>query len=342
MDNRIRKARRAKAMAGTIGVIAMLGATTLSSCGDDSASTASADTFAASETTTAGAGLENSGNVVTGDKAAGTADALAALPGARAGAQIRTARISVNVKPGSLTTTVSQVGTIVGSAGGFVASSNASVAAVTDPDSRAKSGGTAELVVRVPSAQFDDTRTKLIALGELVDESFSGSDVSAQLVDLDARITSLRTQEEAYRKIFEQATTIADILAVQQPLSQVRTEIEQLQAQQGTLKDQVAMSTITVRLAESDTADAVATSASREGRFPRAWHAATNALAAVTAALLVALVVTSPLLLLGLIAAWGWWRSTRRRADRDRADRDRNDRERAERDGTEVAATPGD
>jgi hypothetical protein len=311
-------------MAGAVGIICVLGASMLSSCGNDSASSASPDTASPGETSVA-EGFGDSGGVATGDVATGNigaggkpADVLAASLPSRAGAQIRTAQIALNVEPGTLTTTVSRVATIVGTAGGFVASSNASVSPPTDGD--AKPAGTAELVVRVPSAQFDDTRSRLIALGELVGESFSGSDVSAQLVDLNARITSLGVQEAAYRKIFEQATTIADILAVQQPLAQVRTEIEQLQAQQASLKDQVAMSTITVRLAESDSASSSATSTSREGRFPRAWHGATNALAAMAAALLVVLVVAGPFLLLALIAAGVWWRTTRRQAERERAE----------------------
>jgi hypothetical protein len=70
-------------------------------------------------------------------------------------------------------------------------------------------------------------------------------EVTAQVRDLDARITNLRASEAALLKIMDQATRISDILEVQSQLSSVRGEIEQLESERKHLADQAAQGTLT-------------------------------------------------------------------------------------------------
>ena len=70
--------------------------------------------------------------------------------------------------------------------------------------------------------------------------------MTAQVVDLDARIANLQASESALQAIMARATTIADVLKVQQELTGVRGDIESMIAQRDNLADQAAMGTLDV------------------------------------------------------------------------------------------------
>jgi hypothetical protein len=105
----------------------------------------------------------------------------------------------------------------------------------------------ATLTIRVPSNRFDDALTALKKLdGEVITSNVSAKDVTDQLVDLQARLTAAQALEQRYLQILAQAKTVDEILRVESTLASTRTQIEQLKAQQKSLADQVAFSTITL------------------------------------------------------------------------------------------------
>jgi hypothetical protein len=105
----------------------------------------------------------------------------------------------------------------------------------------------ATLTIRVPSNRFDDALTALKKLdGEVITSNVSAKDVTDQLVDLQARLTAAQALEQRYLQILTQAKTVDEILRVESTLANTRTQIEQLKAQQKTLTNQVAFSTITL------------------------------------------------------------------------------------------------
>ena len=112
----------------------------------------------------------------------------------------------------------------------------------------------ANLTMRVPSTRFDDAITALKKLdGEVVSSNVDAKDVTDQLVDLDARVTALKTEEGRYLQLFASAKTVDEMLKVQIALSQLRVQIEQLQAQQKSTKDRVAFSNITLAVSPLST-----------------------------------------------------------------------------------------
>jgi hypothetical protein len=80
----------------------------------------------------------------------------------------------------------------------------------------------------------------------VVRESTQSAEVTATVVDLDARIANLHASEAALVEIMDRAGRIDDVLAVQSRLEVVRGQIEQLEAQRANLADQAALSTLTV------------------------------------------------------------------------------------------------
>jgi hypothetical protein len=106
---------------------------------------------------------------------------------------------------------------------------------------------TATVTYRIPADRWTEALAGLRALGErVVGEQTESEDVTAAVVDLDARITNLRATEGALQAIMERATTIADVLKVQQELTTVRGEIESKTAQRDVLAQRAALATLEV------------------------------------------------------------------------------------------------
>ncbi len=102
--------------------------------------------------------------------------------------------------------------------------------------------------MRVPADNLDRALDALTELGKVRDRSITTEDVSAQLVDIQARVNNSRKSEAALQEIMSRSGEIADVLEVSRELSQVRQDIEQMTARQESLKAQVRYSTISLSL----------------------------------------------------------------------------------------------
>ena len=79
---------------------------------------------------------------------------------------------------------------------------------------------------RVPSDSYADFLNDASAAGSVTYKSETTEDVTADYVDLEARLESLRTQEARLLELAGQAGDLADLLAIEEQLAQVRYEIE--------------------------------------------------------------------------------------------------------------------
>ncbi len=169
------------------------------------------------------------------------------------------------------------------------------------------------VVFRVPAGAFDDALAAVRALGTRVSsEKTTGQDVTEEYVDLEARIRAQRAVEEQYMLVLKDAKTIPDILAVQQKLGEVRSDIERTEGRRRYLESQTSLSTITVHLAHH--IEAVDASGPGFGRsLKQAGHdALTVAVAIVNGAIRVAGVLLPVSVLLGA-PVWLLIRALRRR-----------------------------
>jgi hypothetical protein len=108
-------------------------------------------------------------------------------------------------------------------------------------------GAFAQVTYRFPAARWDDVQAALRSLSiKVLGEQSQSQDVTGQVVDLGARITNLQSTEQALQGIMTKAEKIADVLAVQQQLTEVRGQIEELTAQRKHLQEQAAFSTLVV------------------------------------------------------------------------------------------------
>ncbi|MFA4845013.1 MAG: DUF4349 domain-containing protein [Patescibacteria group bacterium] len=107
------------------------------------------------------------------------------------------------------------------------------------------------VIIRVPSDQFDASLTALKEQALVVEQEFvSSEDVTEQYIDIAARLKNAQVQEDRYVEILDIATTVEEILQIENALANVRGYIESLTGQIQYLDSQTDFSTITVNLDE--------------------------------------------------------------------------------------------
>lgn len=106
--------------------------------------------------------------------------------------------------------------------------------------------------IRIPAGDFDTTMKQVAQLAvEVTSQSTSSTDVTEEYVDLAARLSSLQATEQQLLLIMSKADKVADILAVQQQLTQVQSQIEQLKGRMQYLEKTSATSLIQVNLEQA-------------------------------------------------------------------------------------------
>jgi hypothetical protein len=112
-------------------------------------------------------------------------------------------------------------------------------------------GRTLTATLRVPADQLDATLAEVRKLGRVEAESQSGQEVTAQYVDLEARLSNSRNTERRLIDLLQQRTgKLADVLAVETELSRVRGEIESMESQRKSLAKQVDFATLNATVNE--------------------------------------------------------------------------------------------
>jgi hypothetical protein len=106
----------------------------------------------------------------------------------------------------------------------------------------------ATVTYRIPVARWEDALDAIRHLGDEVGEQTQATEVTGQLIDLDARIRNLKASEVALVGYVEKAPKVSDLLEIQSRLTDTRGEIERLTAQQASLSDQAALGTLTVTM----------------------------------------------------------------------------------------------
>ncbi len=89
----------------------------------------------------------------------------------------------------------------------------------------------AQITIRVPVARFDEVLSRLRDIAtEVRSVSTGSSDVTDEYTDVEATLTNLRAVEGQYMQLLGRATTIGDVLQVQDRLNQVRLQIDRTEA----------------------------------------------------------------------------------------------------------------
>lgn len=105
--------------------------------------------------------------------------------------------------------------------------------------------------LRFPAPRFDAVLASVRTLGTVESESVSTSDVTAEYIDITARLSTQKELEARLLELLEKrGGALADIIEIESKLAAVRSEIETMQGRLRYLEHQVAYSTLEISLVE--------------------------------------------------------------------------------------------
>jgi hypothetical protein len=105
--------------------------------------------------------------------------------------------------------------------------------------------------LRMPADRFGEVADRLRRLGQVVEDTQGSEDVSDQLVDLGARLTSARATERRLTELLRNRTgKLSDVLDVERELARVRVDIERLDAETTNIGRRVSYATLTIEIVE--------------------------------------------------------------------------------------------
>lgn len=172
-----------------------------------------------------------------------------------------------------------------------------------------------QVTLSVPADRFEAAMDDAAKVGTVVSRSVSSADVTTQVVDVEARIRTMRASIARLDELMKRAGSLTEISALEAELTKRQADLESLVAQQEALRDQVAQSPITVTLLTSAQAKVEA-----RGGFLAGLAAGWSAFVLFLRVLVTAFGAALPFLVAAALlvgpAVW-WWR--RRHARRMRA-----------------------
>lgn len=253
--------------------------------------------------------FENGRNASTGDLIQSGGDKVppanaSAAPQTDLSKIIRDGRIGIELSDGTFSRNVAAVTRIARTHGGMV----------LDATTQSESSG--NFTLRIPAKHFEEVMLQLRALGaadgsQILYQDVNGKDVTADFVDLQARLKILKGTKERLVGLQAGATSVSEILSLGNQIDQVQLQIEQIQGQLNLINDQVAESSVKVELREKDAPNDPGQTIDNPS-LGSAWHLALQGFLRVLGAVVVGLGYLIPVALIGG-AIWGIVTLVRRR-----------------------------
>ena len=153
-------------------------------------------------------------------------------------------RVNMNVETTEFNNVKSAVEAKIVELGGYIESSNVS--------GTGKNGNLhyATLVIRVPVDKLDALVNMVGTSATVLSSNESAEDVTLQYSDIQAKIKSLKVEQDTLMGLLAQADSLDSILVLQNRLTEVRYEIESYESRGRVLANQAAYSTLTLNINE--------------------------------------------------------------------------------------------
>lgn len=108
----------------------------------------------------------------------------------------------------------------------------------------------ASMTIRIPAEKLDDFLSEVAESSNVISRNDSVTDVTLQYVDMESHKKVLIAEQDRLLELMEQVESIEDIITLENRLSEVRYQIESMEAQLRTYDNQIAYSTIYLNIDE--------------------------------------------------------------------------------------------
>ena len=153
--------------------------------------------------------------------------------------------------------------------------------------------------LRVPAENYSEFLNAAAQAANLIRRSESSQDVTAEYVDLEARLASLEQQRQRLDELAAQAESLEDLLAIESQRSEVQYQIESYTGQMNVLQDQISYSTVDVYLDE--VTELTPQSPSFVSRVGSAFRGSWNGFVSVVQELVIGLIYLLPFLVVAAV-----------------------------------------
>jgi hypothetical protein len=202
---------------------------------------------------------------------------------------------------------VTRIEAAAGAAGGFISQETITQATTSGSSDTRRQQATVQ--IRVPAEKYAAVMNDLRGLAkEVTSENSQTSEVTGQYTDLQSQLRNLQSTEQQYLTLMGTATTVGDILTVQDRLNSVQGQIEQVQGQIQLIDNLTAMATITIDVSLPPLP--TTTEPPQQGwaaeAWSNAWDTSQQVLRALGAGAITAGVVFVWVLIPGILALGAW------------------------------------
>lgn len=273
-------------------------------------SSAGSSPQASAATRTAGTALqEQVTDKATAIGAASQAGSAASSPEEGAAAALSGQKIiehlSYQIESTEFDASVSHISALCTQLGGYVQDSSIGGVGIRSENALRS----ASFSLRIPQEKLVQFKSSAGSIGNILNFSSSSENIGEQYYDTEARLKSLRAQQDRLLALMQKSGSLADVVALEKALADVNYQIEQLT---GTLRQYdslISYSTVSVQLNEVIKPTKVEKEpATLGGRIARQFLNSLRALGNFGESLLVFLLGGAPiLLLLAAVAAGGVW-----------------------------------
>ncbi|MCO1603006.1 DUF4349 domain-containing protein [Desulfosporosinus nitroreducens] len=208
--------------------------------------------------------------------------------------------LELTLEVATIKDTVTQISQEVKQLGGYV---------VTSQQSESDYHSSAQLTVKIPADKLAGLQDTFSAWGKVLEQRLQANDITNQYYDSQARLQILEAEEKRYLEILDKSTTIEDVLKVENSLSNVRQQIEQLKGQLKLWNHQVDYSTVTLQIVTRQSPNLNVTNPWQPISWSETWKAAGDAVLKTLSStwnglnyLVVGIGYASPYLLIGALS----------------------------------------
>ncbi len=104
--------------------------------------------------------------------------------------------------------------------------------------------------MKVPEEKLELMLDEIGTLGKVTSRRVKSKDITEQVADAAVKLENLRQLRSRYRKLLDRAEKVDEMLKIERELARVQTEIEQLEARNRSLSQQVAMADVELKLSQ--------------------------------------------------------------------------------------------
>lgn len=154
--------------------------------------------------------------------------------------------VNMNVETENLDIVLQQINDRIAVLGGYIENSNIQNGSTYNGNRNRN----ATVTVRVPSKDLEAFLNKIDEVSNIVSSQKTVEDVTLNYIATESRLKALQAEEARLLELIAKAETLDDLLTIEQRLTDVRTDIEQVASALRVFDNQVDYATIHLRISE--------------------------------------------------------------------------------------------